>query len=135
MSSVNLLPQPTTGQSELQLQSDCFQWAWNTYPETRRCLWHVTNEMKPHPNESKKNFQRRISQAKAAGLVPGVSDLHFLWNGKLYVFELKVKRNGLTEDQKVFRDVVLMNGGAFFEIRDLETFKTSFHHILNSKSC
>jgi hypothetical protein len=121
--------------SELQLQRDCFLWAYNYYPQTRKKLWHVTNETKPYPGEGKADFQKRISQAKAAGLVPGVSDLHFQWKGTLHVFELKVAYNKLSDDQKKFRDAITQEGGKFYEVRDFETFKNLFLSILNIKTC
>jgi hypothetical protein len=121
-------------QSELQLQAECFQWAWNHHPETRRLLWHVTNEMKPHPGESAQSFRVRISKAKASGLLPGVSDLHFFWNGRLYLFELKVGYNGLSKEQEAFKDAAQLQGAKFCEIRDAETFKKVFNQIVNTPS-
>lgn len=130
MSSKLSVDQPTTEQSELQLQRDCFLWTWNCHPETRMCLWHVTNEMKPYPGEPKRNFFERVAKAKAAGLVPGVSDLHFQWMGQLHVFELKVKKNGLSDEQKKYRDKMLQQGARFYEVRDFHTFKSFFTNIL-----
>jgi hypothetical protein len=85
-----------------------------------------------------------VSKAKAAGLVPGVSDLHFQWDGTLHVFELKVRYNKLSEAQERFKAAMIRQGAIFYEIRDPETFKIAFrgilqasilNHILNSTSC
>lgn len=122
-------------QSELQLQAECFQWAWNNYPNTRRNLWHVTNEMKPHPGESVQSFRVRVSKAKASGLLPGVSDLHFLWNGTLHLFELKVAYNKMSPEQIAFMHHATHHGAKFYEIRDAEEFKRNFLIIINSSSC
>src|SRR4051812_48799971 len=81
----------TTGPSEIQLQAKCFQWAWNTYPETRRCLAHV-------PNGSSRNKIEAV-QLKASGVVAGVHDLFFYWKKQLYWFELKVDRNKQSAEQ------------------------------------
>lgn len=127
--------QPTTPtQSELQLQAECFQYTWNYHPETRMCIWHVTNEMKPFPGESDQAFRIRVSKAKAAGLVPGVSDLHFIWDGTLHVFELKVRYNRLSDAQKAFRDKAVAQGAKFYEIREAELFKEIFRSILTLRS-
>lgn len=132
-------------QSELQLQSECFLWTWNQLPQTRGCVWHVTNEVKPfpedtfewgsqtviYPGESKKNLSIRIAKAKAAGLVPGVADLHFMWGGRLYVFELKVAYNKLSPEQERWRDAVVAQGAVFYLIRSAAEFKSLFLSIIN----
>lgn len=140
-------------QSELQLQAQCFQWLWNTYPETRLLCWHVTNEMKPmrlktsiwaegfdrggirdvedkFVEESRQDFSRRIAQAKAAGLVPGVWDLHFLWKGTLYLFELKVGHNKLSKEQDAFESKVCDHGAVCMRpCYDLADFKERVMYI------
>ena len=121
-------------QSELQLQAECFQWAWNYYPETRLCLWHVTNEMKPYPTEQHAAFKTRIAKAKAAGLVPGVFDLHFFWDKEFHVFELKVEYNKLSDSQIKFQAKMILHGAFTYEIRELETFQRIFLTIINDKS-
>lgn len=142
--------------SELQLQAKCFQWAWNTFPETRKCLWHVTNECKPYPpetafeytkrmglsetpenwmhraypGETKKSFSIRVAKMKAAGLVPGVYDLHFQWGGQLYVFELKVGHNKQSPEQEEWGRIMRLQGARTFEIRYFEEFEEQFSLIV-----
>lgn len=137
--------------TELQLQAQCFQWAWNTFPQTRQLLFHVTNEVKPHPPETDehalargcpvrfkypgetfKELSIRIAKMKAAGLVPGVADLVFLWE-QCHVFELKVGRNTLSNDQQSFREMVTAIGTQWHEIRDFRTFVTIFSAIIQTK--
>ena len=138
--------------SELQLQSSCFLWAWNTFPETRGLLFHVTNEVKPfaaetdqeaiargcpaqykYPGESQRSLSIRIAKMKAAGLVAGVADLVFLWN-PVHVFELKVGKNGLSRQQMDWAYLTQLNGHHHHEIRDLQTFKQLFSHIVTNKA-
>lgn len=134
-------------QSELQLQAQCFQWLWNTYPETRLLCWHVTNEMKPNavqtgtknggkPDyalESTSSFRRRIAQAKAAGLVPGVWDLHFLWKGTLHLIELKVGNNRLSNEQMAFARKTEDHGAvAHKPCYDISDFRELIMHIFNT---
>lgn len=136
--------------SELQLQAVCFQWAWNTFPETRQLLFHVTNEVKPHPPETDehakargcpvqykypgetfKELSIRIAKMKAAGLVPGVADLVFLWS-PVHVFELKVGYNSLSAEQLKFKEMVQGHGGNWWEIRDADVFKVIFSSIIHT---
>lgn len=126
--------------SELQLQSKCFLWAWNTFPDTRGHLWHVTNEMKPNKvrviggnvvEESKADFRLRISKAKAAGLVPGVYDLHFFWRRRLYLFELKVGKNALSMEQVEWGARMDRHGATTYQVWDEQTFRQLFINILN----
>lgn len=108
--------------TEDQLQSKCFQWTWNTHPETRYCLWAVPNGGDRRPYEA--------ARLKATGVVSGVHDLHFLWKGKFYTFELKVGSNKLSPHQITFGCQVLLHGGEWYEIRDFETFQKTFLGII-----
>lgn len=140
--------------SELQLQATCFQWLWNIYPETRLCCWHVTNEMKPYPaetpeqaakrgcpvelaypGESGRDFSIRVAKAKAAGLVSGVWDMHFVWNG-FHIWEFKVGKNTLTKEQVAFKQAILRNmpSARFSVFYDEKSFQEYIVKLLNSDS-
>lgn len=134
--------------NELQLQSAFFLWAWNTYPQARGYFWHVTNEMKPMrvksgrllPNgqpewivESDSDFRRRIGQAKAAGLVPGVYDIHVFWMDKFSIIEIKVGDNGLTPEQVAWGQKMYNHGAKRYVGYDLPTLQSIFSSIINSK--
>src|SRR5438552_955264 len=80
--------------TEIQLQTSCFQWAWNEHPRTRRLIAHV-------PNGSSRN-KIEAMQLKASGVVPGVHDLFFFWNRQLYWFEMKVGSNKQSDAQIAF---------------------------------
>jgi hypothetical protein len=108
--------------TEDQLQAACFQWAWTTYPPTRRLLWAVPNGGTRHLREAAK--------LKATGLIAGVYDLHFFWRGKLHCFELKVNHNQLTPAQLAWGALVAQHGAKIYGIRTFEEFKTAFANIL-----
>lgn len=57
--------------TELQLQSKCFQWAWNTYPQIRHLIFSVPNGGTRNPIEA--------TQLKSSGLVPGIPDILIVW--------------------------------------------------------
>lgn len=108
--------------TEDQLQEKCFQWAWNTYPQTRRLLWAVPNGGSRHLYEAQK--------FKATGVIAGVHDLHLLWNHQFYTFELKVGTNTMSEAQILYARAIEQQGGVWYEIRNLETFKTIFSNLV-----
>jgi hypothetical protein len=114
-----------TSMTEIQLQSTCFQWAWNTYPDTRRLLAHV-------PNGSSRN-KIEAMQLKSSGVVPGVHDLFFYWKGQLYWFELKVGTNKQSPEQTLFGKAMTAQGAICHEIRTVEHFQTLFKSIINAK--
>ena len=126
--------------TEDQLQAACWMWAWNKYPQTRRMLWAV-------PNGGDRDI---VTAAKlmATGVLPGVHDLHLLWENQFYTFELKVGSNRLTVDrmvitpsgrekliygQKEWGAKMIEQGGRWFEIRELERFKEIFNGIIEAK--
>jgi hypothetical protein len=78
--------------TEIQLQSKCFQWTWNQYPETRRCFFHV-------PNGGSRN-KIEAGQLKASGVVAGVPDMLLVWKGSVYAFEFKTETGVLSDAQK-----------------------------------
>lgn len=108
--------------SELQLQAKCWQWTWNTYPDTRRLLFHV-------PNGGTRN-KAEASQLKASGVIAGIPDMPFIWGGKIYAFEFKVGRNGLSDVQKEVQRIWQENGVTWFTIYDQENFQSIFISII-----
>lgn len=113
-------PQPDI--SEIQLQSSFFRWAWNTYPTTRRLLYHV-------PNGGTRN-RIEATQLKASGLVAGVWDMSFLWRSQLHYFEFKVRRNILSPAQDAFRSANEPHGAKFYVFYDLATAEEVFKSII-----
>lgn len=111
--------------SEDQLQAACTQWLWNTYPQTRRCLFHI-------PNGGSRNAREAV-KLRAMGVVAGVHDLCFIWASRVYFFELKVGKNIQSKEQLAFGLAVRNQGAICNEIRCLEEFKEYIEHVLNIK--
>lgn len=109
-------------QTHDRLQAECFQWLWNTYPETRYCCFAVINEMKHAGN----NRAFNVAKLKAVGMLPGVWDMLFYWKGVLYAFDIKVGKDKLSEKQVKFKEAIEKQGGICYEIRTFEQFKALF---------
>lgn len=77
--------------NEIRIQSEFFKYIWNTYPQTRRLLFHV-------PNGGKRDI-REAGQLKASGVIAGIPDILFIWRGKLYALEFKDAGGRLSEHQ------------------------------------
>lgn len=107
--------------SEARIQAECVKWIWNEYPETRGLLYHNYN----NPPNSRKG-----AQLKALGLVPGVADLTFLWNGKAYFFELKDEKGKQSEVQRIWEQKITEQGFYYFVVRDLCTFMACIDLII-----
>lgn len=132
--------------SEDQLQAEAIQQAKNTYPEIRRILWAV-------PNAEKRSVYEAMVK-KATGMTPGVWDVHFFWQNKLYIFEFKWEGGKLSTDtkrpngstkygQKEFGDLMSQHGAIGFVIQGraadhgmaaVRTFLSIIDSILKQRS-
>lgn len=117
--------------TEDQLQAQCFQWAWNNLPETRRLLFHVPNELERLPGEAQGSHIRRIMALRAKGVVKGVHDNIFIWKGQVYTIELKVGSNDLSPEQKVWGSTVELHGAKTFKAKTLEQFQSIIKTIIS----
>jgi hypothetical protein len=115
-----------------QLQAAAFQWAHNTYPQIRGCLFACLNEIKKLPSESRTAHMIRVQQAKAIGLRPGVLDLLLLTPVAVYGFDAKVGSDRLSERQLDFCKILDATGGGGFEFRNLEQFQCIFSGIIRN---
>ena len=116
-----------------QLQQKCWQLLWNEFPQSRYCAWHTKNEDIPHKGETKKDYIIRRSQDKAIGLLAGVWDIVFYWKGVLYIFDIKVGKDKLSEKQLRFEDCIIQQGGKSYEVNDREGFHQVLKQIFNVK--
>jgi hypothetical protein len=107
--------------SESQLQANCFQWAWNERPETRRLLAYNLN------NSAN---SRQGNMNKALGLIAGRADMELLWNGRLHYFEFKFGRGRQAQLQKQFETVVTDHGATYTIIDNIEQFKNIIDAII-----
>lgn len=81
-----------------QLIAACFQWHWNTFPEERRMLFAVNNNVSA--GLSKQEQIREGNKNKAKGVVAGVLDFVYLTPmGKMAFLDAKVGNDVLSEEQ------------------------------------
>lgn len=110
--------------SEDQLQAECFQWHWNTYPNERGRLFHV--------NQKARNAIEG-NRMKAMGVVPGVSDLIYLTaTGPIFI-EMKTETGTQSKEQKAFQAIVEGLGFRYVICRSLTEFQSIFCHL--TKPC
>lgn len=104
------------------LQSDCWQWLWINYPLTRRTCWHV-------PNGGART-KVQAAQFTGMGVIAGVSDMHFYWQSRFYIIELKVGTNYITDAQEKFIRANVAQGAIFYECRTLRKWQEIITNIL-----
>ena len=105
---------------EMRLQAKCFVRAWNEFPETRRLLFHVENELNLAGNNAVKGAIR-----KSEGIVKGVADLILLiprhgFHGLM--IEMKTPDGYWRKDQQEWAALVRAQGYRYEVIRTEEDF-------------
>ena len=100
--------------TELQMQAQCFQWHWNTYPDERGCLYMNYNNAKN---------QAHGAILKAMGMVSGVADMTYLSARGAVFIELKTEVGEQSEAQKKWERLVRSRGYAYYVVRSVEEFK------------
>lgn len=88
--------------SESKIQQVAIMEIWNKLPQTRLCLFHVPNGMFSNAREGAK--------FKAQGVISGVPDLVFVWNGKTHYIEVKCEKGKLSENQKALHQKWMEQG-------------------------
>lgn len=106
------------------LQADCWQWLWDYYEETRKCCWHV-------PNGGART-KVQAAQFTGMGVISGVCDMHFIWRSRLYIIELKVLDNHITNAQESFIRATTLQGAIFYECRSLKKWQEVILNILDN---
>lgn len=109
------------------LQSSCHLWFWNEYPELRGLFHANFNNLTTETPDAR----RQMSRLKSLGLVAGVLDYEFFYNGVLHVFDFKVGSDSLSDKQLDFIQKVEKHGGKAYEIRNFETFRSIILEIIN----
>ena len=107
---------------ENKIQANCYQWYHNNY-----CLKHHNPRgvMFSVPNELAGTNKIAMMQAKAMGLVSGVSDtIIILPNGNIIFCEFKDSTGIQSEKQKEFESIITNLGFEYKIIRSLQDFKT-----------
>jgi len=111
--------------TELQLQTECYKWAVNTYQELRfGCLFHV-------PNGGTRN-KIEAMQLKASGVVAGIPDLILIHDSKAYGIELKTLIGKVSDKQIKVHESWKNQGIDTFVIRTFEEFQELIIKIVGS---
>jgi hypothetical protein len=114
----------STKQYELQDQAEFFQWAWNNYPETRRCLFHV-------PNGGKRS-KVEAAWLKSSGVISGIPDMLFVWKGKIYGLEGKTEKGRVSDAQDAVHKAWRAQDIEIHVYRSAEEAKRIFLNIINN---
>lgn len=108
-------------QAESVIQSACVFWLRNMHPETHGCFFCVNNNA-AHAASGVKN--------KSMGVIAGVSDCLFYWDGQLYCIEFKAANGRQRDEQKKWEGQMKKQGAEYHIIRNLIDFKELIESIL-----
>lgn len=112
---------------EMKLQAECYTWYWNRYRFTTWArMLHCNNN----------NSQNAIKGAlnKSLGVVRGVSDLELLMNdGKTLYIELKVGRNGQSQEQIEFMEAAQERGHQYIIVKTFRDFVAIITEAIGDK--
>jgi len=109
--------------SEIKLQTECFIWAWNNLPQTRLCIFHV-------PNGGLRS-KVEAAQLKASGVIAGIPDILFIWNGRIHAFEFKTKVGQLSPVQRAVHAAWKGQRVDVHVVRSFDQFKELIISITN----
>jgi len=115
--------------AENKIQAEIVQWYTNNY-----CLKHHNNRalIFSVPNELGKENAIQTLQAKATGLLSGVSDLVVITpKSKVLFVELKTEIGKQSQSQKEFETRVSLLGFQYHIIRSLEQFQNLIKNELS----
>lgn len=106
--------------TEHQLQAECFQWHWNTYPAERQMLYHNNN-----------NSVNSVAgnKMKAIGVVKGIADFTLVVDGAVWFIELKLQHGLQKPEQIDFQTKVMRHGHYYVIIRSPLDFKNLIRSI------
>lgn len=108
-------------QSEDKIQTDCYVWFHNNYPELRGLLCYNLNNSR-NVIEGTKN--------KAMGLQRGRSDLVLYWQGRAYHIEMKTPIGEQSKEQIEWQRKVEEQGFEYHIGRSLSEFQKIILTIL-----
>lgn len=108
-------------ESEDKIQSDCYVWFHNTYPQHRGLLCYNLN-----------NSKNKIDGArnKAKGLIAGRSDMVLYYQSNAFMIEFKTSDGAQSVGQKEWQSLVTSNGFQYHIIRSLPEFQSLILSIL-----
>ncbi|MBB6109745.1 VRR-NUC domain-containing protein [Mucilaginibacter lappiensis] len=115
-----------TNFSEAKIQQLAVAEIRNKFPETYGCLYHV-------PNGGLRD-KRTASILKGQGVVPGIPDLHFIWEGKIYLIEVKDHDGPISSEQKLIHAQHKVHGLDTYVFRTSEQIIYFVTYIIQGKS-
>lgn len=106
--------------SEAFLQSQCYQWFHNSYPNLRGLLCCNLN-----------NSKNKIdgNRNKAMGVQPGRADFTFYYKGSAYFIELKLPGEKQSTHQIEWQNKLWIQGFDYFLIYSFDEFKETIIKI------
>lgn len=121
------------GQPESKIQSECYQWWWNTFPAYRGLLFAVTNQNERSGELSQKAQSISGAMRRAMGVYAGVSDMVCLiprggWHGLMLECKTPVGRQ--SDVQKYWQNKVTAMGYRYEVFRSLEQFQNVVYNYL-----
>lgn len=107
--------------TEHRIQSDCFVFFHNTYPEHRGKLAY-----------NHANSRNAIDGAKnkALGLIKGRSDFSFYFNKTAYFLECKTPTGKQSKEQKEWQKLMEDSGFEYFLFTSVDEFKEIIKNII-----
>lgn len=107
--------------TESKLQTLCYTWFHNTYPDHRGLLCYNLN-----------NSKNRIDGARnrAMGLQPGRSDMVLYHQGRSIMIEIKTVNGNQTTKQKQWQQLIEDHDFEYVVIRSLESFQQLIHKVI-----
>lgn len=108
-------------EAEDRIQSACYCWFHNTYPELRDLL-----------NYNHNNPKNRIdgNKQKALGLRKGRSDLVFYFQKTAFMIEMKTPTGVQSKVQKAWQQKLESQGFTYFIVRTRERFEEIIKQII-----
>ena len=113
-------------QTEARIQSDCFQWFYNTFPALRGLMYHVNN--------GGQMTGAKGNKLKAMGVVAGVPDLEFHFWKRTFFLECKTPNGTISKDQVKIHNVLDEHGFRVFVFRSKKEFQDIIYAIIEDKS-
>ena len=107
---------------EERIQSQCFVWHWNTYPQERGLL---------HANNNNSENAIKGNRNKALGVVPGVADMEYCKNGKTCFIEFKRPGQSQSPKQVSFQNTVESEGFQYELVTSFDEFVSLIKKIRN----
>lgn len=108
---------------EEKIQSACFVWHWNTFPQERGLL---------HANNNNSENEISGNRNKAMGVVAGVSDMEYFKNGRTTFIEFKRPGEVQSPKQRLFQEKVEAEGGRYEVVTSEEQFKALINELQNA---